>query len=436
MSEERGEHGTWRPGWLLLALAGGIAASLTYLFARGGDGGGFALTGDALALALAAAAAAAGLAFAWTLERQRWSWSLAFAIGTAMATGAIVYWNGPPEARDADLLWRYVALGLALAAVVPLFQAMRDEGRWRFPYVAVHWYAWTDLAAALFVLALILASLLLLRLLGTDLGDPAHWRGPLAWIVTGAALALVIGLARSIASSADLQLPLRRLLTWLAPAMLAAVLALPYLAARTGSLAAASLALALGAILFTNAVLGNGPGQASDVPLLRYTAMVLSALVLPLAIIAGIAVWIRIGEHGYSPNRLWAGVFTLALAAIGIRYLASLLRRRALWAEPVRRNNIRILGALVLIALLLATPLVSFSSIATRDQLDRLADGRTPPAEFDWRALRFDFGRNGVRALQRLREGVETNPEVRRLAGQALLAEHRSQLPEPAPRRP
>lgn len=436
MSEDRGEHRPWPAGRLLLLLGGGLSGLLFYMFGRGGEGAGWSLTQDSLSFALAMAAALAGFGFAFTVERERWRWSLVLLIGIVLAAVPVFYWSGPPSSGDRDLHWRYVAFGTALAAALPLFQAMRDEGRWRFPYVAVHWYAWTDLAAALAAAAVALAVVLLLRLAGADLLDPGHWDSPWAWAIVGAALALLIGLLRSFASAVDLQLPLRRVLALLAPVMLLAVLALPLIAARTGSLAAASLALALGAMLFANAVLGNGPDQESGNPLLGYAAMALSALLLPLSVIAGIAIWMRIGEHGYTPSRLWAGVIALAIAAIGIRYLASLLRRRMLWAEPVRRNNIRILGTMVFVSVALASPLVSFSSIATRDQMARLEDGRIPPAEFDWRALRFQFGRNGVRALSALREGVETSPEVRGYAARALLAQSPEQMQGPAPARP
>jgi hypothetical protein len=216
--------------------------------------------------------------------------------------------------------------------------------------------------------------------------------------------------------------------------MLLAVLATPLAGSRLGSLAGACLLLAIGSIFILNAVLGNGPEQQASNAVLRASAMVLGALLLPLGIVAGAAVWIRIGEHGYSPSRLWAAVFALAVVAIGIRYLAAIVRRRRLWAEPVRRNNVRVLGAFFLFGLLLATPVLSFSSIATRDQVDRLAQGKVQPDQFDWQALRFDFGKPGERALERLREGVATPPEVRGLAARTLLARERSEVPAAQPR--
>jgi hypothetical protein len=63
------------------------------------------------------------------------------------------------------------------------------------------------------------------------------------------------------------------------------------------------------------------------------------------------------------------------------------------------------------LALLLSTPLANFGAISTRDQLARLASGKVSPEQFDWAALRFDFGPAGRRALERL--ASSGSPQVR-----------------------
>jgi hypothetical protein len=74
------------------------------------------------------------------------------------------------------------------------------------------------------------------------------------------------------------------------------------------------------------------------------------------------------------------------------------------------------------VALLLSTPLVNFGALSTRDQLARLASGRTPVDKFDWSALRFDFGAPGEAAVKRLvTEGA--TPEIRAAARVAAKAD-------------
>src|SRR6478752_7917291 len=90
------------------------------------------------------------------------------------------------------------------------------------------------------------------------------------------------------------------------------------------------------------------------------------------------------------------------------------------------------------IALFLALPIVDFGAISTQSQLARLDRASVAPEEFDWRALAFDFGPEGRKALQRMKR--EGNPLERQRAETALRAKSRWKLDEaslaagPAPR--
>lgn len=54
------------------------------------------------------------------------------------------------------------------------------------------------------------------------------------------------------------------------------------------------------------------------------------------------------------------------------------------------------------VALALATPLLSFDAISTRDQVARLEAGTVSPDRFDWAALSYNFGKPGRAAVKRL----------------------------------
>ena len=88
------------------------------------------------------------------------------------------------------------------------------------------------------------------------------------------------------------------------------------------------------------------------------------------------------------------------------------------------------------VALLLATPLVSFNAISTRDQVARLESGKVTPDKFDWAALAFDFGDPGRKALERLK--ASSDAEIRRTATDIAKKERRWDIdqaePDPAPR--
>jgi hypothetical protein len=104
------------------------------------------------------------------------------------------------------------------------------------------------------------------------------------------------------------------------------------------------------------------------------------------------------------------------------------------WPAALREANVRLAVGVCLLALFLALPIVSFGALSARDQVARLESGRTAPDKFDWRALRFDFGPEGRKALQRL---AAAGPH-KRFATNALKAGSRWDIPEPevAPVRP
>jgi hypothetical protein len=157
-----------------------------------------------------------------------------------------------------------------------------------------------------------------------------------------------------------------------------------------------------GAFILLNAVIGNSAEEEAKGRALHASAMTLGAVMTPLALVAAVSTWIRIGQHGFTPERLWALVFVIAVLVVSLTYLWALLRGRAAWSDRVRPANVGLAIGICAVALTLATPLVNFGAISTRDQLARLQSGKVRPEQFDWAALRFDFGPTGRRALERL----------------------------------
>jgi len=180
-------------------------------------------------------------------------------------------------------------------------------------------------------------------------------------------------------------------------------------------------------------VIGNSAEEEAKSRPLRLSALALSCVMAPLAVVAAISTWLRIDQHGFTPERLWALVFVLVVLAVSMAYVWTVIRGRADWAGRVRPANVRLAIAICAVAALLATPLVNFGAIATRDQIARLEAGKIKPDAFDWAALRFDFGPEGRRALERLaREGA---PPVRQFAAKALAAKDRWKMFEEAGQR-
>lgn len=437
------DHGPWpqRAVYLLLLGAAMGLAFDTLL----DDGPDYAWTTDVLRLSTAFFVLTSGVVFALTLERLRWVWSLIFAAAAGLVVAAVFYWNGSPDGWRAGDEWQLIAGLLSIFIAAPLFQSARDAGRWRPDYATVHGYAWGNLllwgAAWAFVLIVWLLSQLiaeLFNLIGIDFLREALSESWFTFMLIGAALGAAFGMLRDRDKIVDvLQRVAMTILSVLTPilaiGLLLFVLALPFtglepLWEQTKSTTPILLGCVIGALILANAVIGNGPEEESKQPVLQYSAMALAAVVLPLAIVAAISTWLRIDQYGFTPARLWGLVFVAVCLAVALAYFVALVRGRGLWAAHARRANILLAMGICVLALLLATPLVDFGAISTRDQLARLEQGRVSPEEFDWAALRFDFGPAGQRALAELQE--RGSPAIRALAAKALRSDKREALAE------
>ncbi|TRW17462.1 DUF4153 domain-containing protein [Glacieibacterium frigidum] len=423
-----------------LALAGaGVGLAVHFLVT--GDGPSQPVT-EAWRLALAALLTTAGLAVAFVLERQGHRLTASFAGAAGLIVGSVVYWNGPSSGWDAGEGWRLTCALLTVAIAAPLFQAWRDAGAARtIPYVAAHDRAWTNVvlwfAAMVFTgITWLLAMLLgeLFALIGVRFIEELLRKDWFAAVLTGGAFGGAIGLLRDRERVlGTLQRVVTTVLSVLAPALavglLAFLIALPFtglspLWAATRSTTPILIGCVIGALILANAVLGDRPEHEARRGVLRWSAMGLGLALLPLGVIAAISTGLRIAQYGLTPERLWAVVFTGIACAYCLAYLVALVRARGGWGEPVRAANLRLGLALCVLAFILSTPLLSFNQISTRDQLARLADGRTPPAKFDWAALRFDFGEAGKAAVARLaREG--STSAIRIAASETLKSDNR-----------
>ncbi|HEX9963996.1 MAG TPA: DUF4153 domain-containing protein [Allosphingosinicella sp.] len=460
MSEaEPVEHEPWPLRAAILVALGAACALIVYHITRGTDGRDW--TDAPLRMAAGGFLAAGALIFALTLERLRWRWAAAFAAAAGLVVALVVWWNGSPEDWGTGEGWKLVAALIAIALAVPLFQAARDSGTRRFAVRAAHVHAWTDLilwfAACAFVAATLLLTFLLhelFRLIGIEVIGRAFDAGWLPAPLIGAALGGAIGLLRDRNNVLEmLQKMVRAILSVLAPVLalglILFVAALPFtglepLWSQTKSTTPILIICILGAVALVNAVIGNAADEEGRSPLLRWPAMALAAVTLPLAIVAAVSTAKRIGQYGFTPDRLWAAVIVAGAIALALAYLLSLVLRRGDWPAALRRANVRLAIGLSALALFLALPFVSFGAISARDQAARLEAGKVSPDRFDWAAMRFDFGPAGLRALERLaRSGpAEARPYARR----ALAAQHRwpevahdvappqDQTPDPAPK--
>jgi hypothetical protein len=378
-----------------------------------------------------------------TVELKRLHWALAFALGWGAVIALVGWFTAQYNAGPTIFEWPFLSGLFAVLLAAPLFQTARDEGAWRFPYTRLHRHAWTDaviggaslvFTGITFLLGLLIAGLF--DLIGIEAVKVLFEQEWFEWMLAGFGFGGAVGLLRE---RDGLLTTLQRLamvvLSVLAPVLAAALVlflaSLPFtgLGRLWGSDVPTTPLLLLagaGAILLANAVIGNGAEDRSGNPVVRWSALPLVATVLPLAILAAVSMGVRIGQYGWTPERI-GGVIAVGVAvAYGLAGWWSIWRGRADFDDRLRPLQTSMAIGLCGLALFLALPILDLGPISASSQLERIEAGKVQPNEFDWAAMAFDFGSAGRERLRRLARSGPS--EWRRLSAQALKSDDRFNL--------
>jgi hypothetical protein len=416
---------------ILLLLGAGCGAGIEII---GAGREAWRWSDDPLRLGVAAFLAVAGMVFAFTLEWRRWTWSAAFASVAGLLAASVVYRNGGGS-WGAGEGWQLFSAILGVGIAIPFFQAARDTDRWRPDYASVHDHIWIDIllwgaAWALVIAVMMLAHLLgeLFALIGLDFLKSLLLKAWFRGMVAGSAFGAAVGLLRDRSRLLGLlRKAISAILSVLAPilalglggfVLMLPVMGLHTLWDQTRATTPILLTALLGAFSLANVVIGTGNEDEPRPLLVRWSAMLLGLVMLPMGVVAAVSTTKRIAQYGLTPDRLWACVFVAVAISAGIFYLVSIAHRRTRWPEDARQANLALAIAAGLIALFLALPIVSFGAVSARDQIARLQSGEVTPAAFDWSAVRWDFGPSGRDALVQLQRSRA--PLIADLAARAL----------------
>jgi len=214
------------------------------------------------------------------------------------------------------------------------------------------------------------------------------------------------------------------LLSWLLLVM--TVLAAGFLAAlpftgldglwETGNGTSLVLAAAAALIILINTAYQDG--RADNLPplVLRIAVRVAAVLITPLVILAVWGLSLRIGQYGLTPDRIIAAACALVGAAYAAGYGWAALSpfwRKGDWMRPLERTNIWTAILTVLLILLLFSPALDPARLSVADQVARLERGAVAPDKFDYRFLRFESGKAGQAALERLTRSDDADVAAR-----------------------
>jgi Domain of unknown function (DUF4153) len=339
------------------------------------------------------------------------------AFGLGLVVAALMWLAGQRHARLEDIFNSPLA-GLALLGVATLpvpFLIAEARGNWR-DYTALFLQAWSIVvryAAAWAFVGLVWLVIFLsdqvLQIVGVTVIADLLDQMIVPFIITGTTLGLGMAVVYELADLLSPYLVLR-LFRILLPVVLAVMvvflIALPFrgLEGLFNGLSPALLMLTMVAagVSLVSVTVDQSDADASPSPVLRRAAQGM-ALILPvLAMLAGWALWLRVDQHGWTPERL----FVVLLAALGLVYgvvYATAVLRGPGWMERIRQGNLTMALVAIGLAALWLTPVLNAERISAASQLARFEAGRTPVEDLDVRALE-DWGLPGARALATLAE--------------------------------
>lgn len=315
------------------------------------------------------------------------------------------------------------------------------ERRWiaSFPaYFDTAWKAGVQLALSLgftgvFWILLFLGAALF-RIIGLKFLDTLIGQEWFSIPVTSVAFAVAVhltdvrdGLIRGVRTVALM------LLSWLL--LVITVLVAGFLAALpftgleglwgTGSATSLVLSAAGALIILINTAYQDGEPDNRPPVVLRAAVRVAAVLLTPLIAIAFWGLALRIGQHGLTPDRIIALCCAIVGAVYAGGYGYAALKpfwRKGDWMQPLERTNV--VTAILTVALILAlfTPVADPARLSVADQMARLERGAVTPDKFDYAFLRFESGKAGQAALERLTKS--SNAEVAKRATEAGRADN------------
>lgn len=392
-----------------------------------------------------------GLVWLSTMTAERWKPSALFSMGLAallgglamlvearyrLATGDNAYGGG-----DAALpLWFSGFLMMYL--IVPFWLTAQATGRWTVDYRGLHRHAWTlpvqtaiALAFAGLFYGLVALLAALMKIVGLGAFERALQFGAVSLPIWGGATGFAIAVVRSregiVASAREIAIRLLAALTPLiaGAALLFLVMVLvvgPRPLWETESATTILMAVFSFGLLAANAVIDDRDEDAARSRLLQTSARLLGLALLPLALLAAWSLALRIGQYGLTPDRMIAAIGVTLAIGYGLAYLAALIRRWSDWRAAVRKTNIILALGLIGVLFLMLTPVLDPATWSARHQTQRLLAGKVDAASFDYGALKFDMGRPGKRALERI-AAAKDHPQAAEIAAQlARLAETES----------
>ncbi|MDE3117188.1 MAG: DUF4153 domain-containing protein, partial [Pseudomonadota bacterium] len=171
---------------------------------------------------------------------------------------------------------------------------------------------------------------------------------------------------------------------------------------ETRSATALLLSAAALLVFLINTAWQDGEGQPMPPFLLRLGGSIAAVALVPLVAIAAYALSLRVGQHGWSEERIVAAAAIVIAACYALGYAAAAFSGsvlRAHWLRGIAPVNVATAFVTILVLVALHSPLSDPMRIAVSSQVARLDSGKVAADQFDYNYLRWEGGRFGHEAL-------------------------------------
>ena len=204
------------------------------------------------------------------------------------------------------------------------------------------------------------------------------------------------------------------LFSWLLP-LLAAILlgflvSLPFISLaplwKTHFATALLLVSAGLLVLLMNSCYQDGALEQTASRIKRGAVLFGSLELIPLVALAAWALALRVGQYGWTVERILAASVILVAACYAIGYAAAAVRSPT-WMKWMEATNVITAYVFLSVVLALFSPIADPARLMVANQVARLKSGVVGPDKFDFHALKFDGARWGVAALEQLAQVKE-----------------------------
>lgn len=331
-----------------------------------------------------------------------------------------------------------VALILSFVPLPFLIAALRGTQGWAH-YPTLFGQSWgivvSTTSAWLFaglVWLVIYLSDALLALVGVHVIEWLLEIEPVAFVMTGFVLGLALAVLDELSDFVSPYLVLR-LLRLLLPVVLVVIAIFVLVLPLRGfeqlfegfSVAGTLLAMAAAALTLVSTAIDRSDDEAVETPLMRTAARLLTLLLPVIALLAGYAVWLRVDQYGWTPDRLALATGVVVVLGYAMLYAASVVLDWHGWMARLRIANTGMALVVIGVAALWLTPVLDPQRISAANQLSRFLDGRTPAADLDIAAIS-SWGRAGQAAYAELLVLAE---EPEQIALRERIAQTEADLP-------